>query len=684
MKAIVELSGETIHALDDAFTRSINKHIDEYPEIKALKDLYENKSAVNYTGQNLGIEEVNTLFRSGILAMMTQLRASMLVGGRPRFYGNPVLTEDAEEKFMKMLTDRTGEDGKITADEELTAWMIESMDENGGPAGMLNAIVDDILNEWWLKSSIKTVRYITMKDGSLAPKTWVKIYESPDEKLPISKRVMVKHVKWEDVCEDPDATTEDERRYIFHYKITDAAEVEREYKLEKGSLNDTSPEHRTEGVIANPNPFDLRKKPELKRVILVEGYIKNKAIEGLPDNARGTIVTFVLGQQVDGQEESDILVLSVQKNKYRRFPLIDFVPDPETEIIGRPLARDVGPFNMIGDMVMQRGLANFISCGIARFFGPPNILADTPRVRNMVAEYIATEDNVQFFLPQNVSAEGTSLFQQILGISEIITGLSPSIQGRAEGRVESGKAISQLQNIGNLRLGPVIQQTEVLLTKIMEVFSDIILNVVRKGDVVRSGAGLKNRRVLPFDLSEYIGDFDIIIGQESLWPRNREGQQQAMMEVIGLAAKSNLMEVAVDMLLDVLDVEDRDKYMKKITDSIGAAQQIEQAGQAIQQLQQQLQAAAAQIEKMAQENGDMKLAIKAGELKAMYQMAMQDKKDQTSMSREQERTNQRLTEVEAKMTEVGVKASLESRKLDIAEKKIDLDAVNKETGGSHS
>jgi hypothetical protein len=652
-------------ALGDAFYRCLNFHKEKHKEIDGFRELYDNKKPQNYlVDSEVSPEEQALLFRSGLTTMMVQLRASILTSGRPRLYCNPVFKEGLDKDMIRRASDKS-----------LPDWFMKRLDDEG-PEEAINSIVDDALTEWWYRSTIRSITYIAMKDATIEEKTWMKMLEQDGEAVPV-------HIPAADVCQDPDATTFFGRRYVFHYRMYDTEELENQFKLEKGSIGASGAEKDSTIPMAQRTEALEQESYGRSRAMLVEGYIKDGAIEGLSRNKTGIIVKFIANQSDDRDEGAGILVLEEIKNKYPIFPIQDYIPDPETEVTGRPIARDIAAYNMICDKTMQQGLSNFDILGVGRVFTDEESLPVTTKMDRNVGKIIPmNQSNFQTQAPQSTSVEGVSLSRMMIDGAQMMTGLNNAAQGRKEGRVESGEAYAGMREVINQRVAPALREWEGFLGRLMVLWGAIKLNNVKMGAPVRTGPGFRTLYKMPFALDTYIDSFDGFVGEDSSMPKDKTQQAKMILEFLNSLTKvpPQYFRPMFETGFEVLELEGKNKISKRFDEALNIEQQQQQAQQMIKQLQQQLQGLIKEMEKMSKENGDLKLAQSAGAMNNEMKLMMQKMKDDTSMDREQERSRTRELELQAKLAVQGAELELKKRDQEIEAGSVLLDAANKEGG----
>lgn len=607
------------------FNRARSAHKTKLEEIKYLRQLYENKieNARDWLAQyeNLDEEEKKKLFRSGLVSMFVGLIGSIITDGRARFYCNPVFNEEIDEDILRQLQA-----------EILPPWVGAEIEKWGNPREWLNSVVDDIVDEFWVRSTARTVGDLTMKDGVVAGKSWVKL-RLEDE------NIRMEHLRFENVCEDPRAVTKHGRRHIFCMKPMSLSEVEEEYGIPVDTL-------KADGSLIRDDVFGLMDRerdsnstfaggergsgsdPDTSFVLLVEAYVKDNSMEdGLKRYPTGRIITFIPGQGGETDDEKMILI-SDESNAYPLFPIFDYIPVVESEVEGRPMVRDIACFQEICDYTMQQTLLNFEVAGTVRVFCDEEETDKVKNIRRGVQVIpLANARSINFNTPNNSTSEGISLFTSLRQIARDSVGMHEAAEGKKTGRVESGKAYITMNEFVSRRLRPAAREWERFLTDLMTVWCSMMVKIYTKGKVVRSGVGFRTARVLPFSLDAYITDFDVFVGEDSSLPKDKQTLANMMLELAKLPAEDGRPYVDRRTVLEALEIENIEQIIKRL--DLGTAQM-----QAIQDLQAQLeqsmnvvQQLSGEIQGLQGENAELEKAAKGKELAAQVQVLIQQMKN---------------------------------------------------------
>lgn len=630
------------------------------PEIKELRRLYDNRDAVDWFSVCENEFDKKRLFKSGLVSQMTNLRASLMSSGRPRFYLNPVFREDVnlEDDFVAMA-----QAGYLPEN------VVKEIAEFGNPKEWLDHVVDNIADEWYTISEFKTVARVGIKSSLLTSKSWFKLSEQDGQ-------IKVKYIPFENVYDDPDADTRDDRRWIFHVTVKDCQDIEKEYDLEKDSLvaekdYDLGAEENDTKIRAVENSGIQENEYSDRKCRLIEAYIKDDSVEEIdgeeyPLYPFGKIVTFVLGQNddVDSDSPEGMMILDEVANTYSEFPLMDYVPelnDSETE--GRPLGRDLANLQHITDRAVQQSLLNYEIVGNAVMFIDdgaldPHLESKLKNKPGIIIPISGNVEDVKYQAPISTSQEGLAISSAMSQFAQNISGLHEAAQGKKTGRVESSKAYIVLSQQAQQILQPSVREWERFLTRFVKVWSEMILNTVHAGFVVRSGRGFKNRMVLPFSLSAYIDNFEPFIDEDSTLPKDSQSQANLIMEILRGYSGGNY--ALLKTILRTAGIDDVDTIIKELQGEAQTEQQLKQLAEQLQATTGQNEQLQKMIQQLSKQNNDLTLSVKANELKSKYDIQKQLIKEEGFEER-QKRQLENKRELEANRLELEALSELHDK-----------------------
>ena len=566
------------------------------PERQMLREMYKNKESIDYFNM-ASEEERDGLFRSGMCKSNIDLRSSMLLDKRPRFFLNPTFKEEAINNFMEAV--------KIAGEDQETsgkyAWMAPELQKrNGNVNAFINFIVDSSVDDWWEKNDFSTLLDVLVKNASIDSKAWIKLrFNDKDE-------IVAEVIKECQVFADPEATLPQEREYIFFCKTVSTDYIKREYDFDASPDSDVSEKYQS--VISTESVY------KTKNVKLVEAYIR----------CGNKIVTYITGQDA----YNGIEILDVQDNPYSDFPIIDFIPDKLSMTEGLPYSRDLAPFQIMDDKTVQQGFWNYQMVGNSKIIYEPSALINPKDLSNQIAQKIAVRDGggVQFFPGINTTNESMGLHSIIQQMGRDKTGMHEISEGKTRGRIESSKAVVVVDDIIQRRLKPILRSLEGTLKRIFLIWGEMFLQVHKKDTPLRVGRNLRTERRLPFALASMIETLVVSIDRDTKLPKDSQNMANMMLTLAGTPAEDGRPYVPRSVVLDYLELENKDEILAEFNVQSELKNQLEQAGNMIAQCQEQL----AQFQKAAQvlneENEQLKMEKMAGSMKLQGQMILEQQK----------------------------------------------------------
>jgi|GEM_PF-4049042 len=613
--------------------------VEQIEESEYLRELFENKTPTDYFKQAPTTEDKKRLYRSALVKRMTLVRAARLTNVRPKAYMNPVFNHEGMIAFVEYMTMLGKEHW---ANQEIT----RLGGVNGGSGRFIDSILDSEFDYWWDYSKMRLIMYLLVKNSMFDQKGYLKLLHK-------NGRIAVEVVRSKFVCEDPMATTPEDRQYLFYMKPMPCRDVERKYKLKKNSI---TPDPAWSTHYDGDFTAGLKKEDTIKTpyVLLIEGYFRDDTrMEKEKLFPNGRIVTFITNQKTD----TGVRILKDQVNTLPTFPLIDLILEPDTEVSGSPMARDIAPIQEIDDRVMQQGLLNHEKVGSSKIFYEPAGVVRPDKIKNKVAELVPVDNMDSIYISPGVqtTGEGINLHSVLDGIGRDIAGIPEMIEGKMGGRIDSSKALLVTNENVNQRNQPAFRFLEDFYRRVFRVWGAMYLATQKEGDRVRLGEGYKTMYKLPFVLNSFVDDIEVSIGQDSTLPKDKESITNLMLELLKTPAEDGMPVVTRRSVLRHLELDDKELIEKEVAQAkqereqiAQLAQQAQQASQAIPEIQKQMQALQA-------ENEQLKNGMAKEQLKIQSDLEKSKLNSETSLTREVTRQEYKIAEqVMNKLIELGV------------------------------
>lgn len=654
--SVAKKDEEFLRFLDSEYMKN-RKYLEELlDEVEFLQVLYDNKDAVDFFGQTREAESEEQsilarrrLFKSSFVSMTTNLRTSIMTDGKPKVYFNPCFKKDAKTNFIKRLQEGEFKD---------QPWVEQLFINSGGSVDVFfDMLIDSYLNYWWDRNDIGQTMHIIVKNSILASKAWSKLSLS-------GNNIEFNYIPFKDISEDPQAINAKDRKAIFHTVLISPRDVERMFDLPKNSI-------KSEFDDVDPNsPTNINKKEYTEyltpTVRLVEAYFKDDSVveTELPETPMvdeitgefiydengmqvmqpaetvsyplypgGRIVTFIYGQD----NMFGIQILSDEANQYSEFPIVDYIPEPDTETRGMPIARALAAPQLIADRAVQQSLLNQEAVGNAKIFYRQNETTNMKNISNRIAAKIPVADigDIIYQAPTNAINEGIALYNIMAGVVRDLSGLHETAEGKRLPNIQSGRAYISIDEIGNRRLRPSIRFFEVYLKKVFKIWGEMFLQIAQPGFISVLGTTFSEKIELPFAISDFVDKFDIQISEDSTLPKDPNTQANLYLTLAQTTLPDGQPLIDRQSLLEALKLEDADRITARLAQEKEEMLQIQQIMQQNQQMQQQIQ----QMQQIIAKSQDPALQVKM--------MQMETEKELTVM-KEMNKREMAENELEAK------------------------------------
>lgn len=646
-------NSEFIRRISEDYEYCFDEQEKKNKEIRWIKKLYDSEEAIDFFGQavNQDEREMRKLFRSNFMAKATNIRAALMTDSRPKVVLKPIFREGALAEFTSRM-------------QEWPEWVQQMVEFVGNdPELFFDLLADASLEQWWNKYKVPNTFYLMIKNAILSRKScaWVRLNERGD--------IGISYIDGEQVADDPDALIEEDRRFIFHTMIKDTREIERIFGLKKGEI-EAEPKY-SDVVGGQLGAFEDKAKAQgdkrlrRPRARLVVGYYKDeKTVEVESDSVpmtddngeylydekgnlrvnppeigeyklypNGRIIIFVCGQN------DKIRILADEPNELSGLPIPVFIPEPDTELDGRPIGRDLIPAQMLADKAVQQAVMNFEVVGNAKVFYVKNGITDAKYIDNQVGKKIpvSSTSDIKYEPGIPVVAEGMSLFAAFKNIAADESGIHEAAEGRRPAGVESGRAIISLIESVNKRMRPSIRFFEAFLEKVFTIWGELYLRIANEGFKISLGKGFKTVVALPFKMSDYIDSFEIEVIEDSAVPKDAVTRANTALTLASLVFEDGKPGMDRLSIYELLGIENGEQIKMRIDNAIEREQQVQQMAQMIEQQQQQLAQAEQVINELAGENESVKQAANETFVKAEVDLQKTQANAQTSILREQMR-----------------------------------------------
>lgn len=578
-------------------------------EISSLREMYANKEPVDYYNQACkDEEEEKKLYRTGLLSNLVCLRSAVQSDSKPRVYFDPILKPEAEELFQTMQQSNL-----------LPKWVMDKAQNAGSFPDFINNTLDSIFDRWWKTHGTRNSIYRLNKEGVLTGYGIVKVRYNQKK-----TSIILDDLKFETVCWDAEARRKDEIRYIFHIIPKHTRDIEREYKLRKGTIKaeeDISEKNMAVTLSSNPDaPDETRYLTPKAR--LVEGYFQDKDSEKFPN---GRKIVFVLGQgegKTPKESMKDIRVVEDIPWKYGSFPIFFYVVEGETETRGKPIARDLASMQVIGDLAMQMGISNFGMVGMCKVLYREGALADVGDITNQIGKKIRVADpnGVQFLPPVPVLNESLSLTQSVQTNAVQLSGLTELSGTRNPGSINSSKALIAEQELVSRRMRPASRAFEEFLVDVFSFWVELFIDTTPSGYKVYYGNTDRVGRKLPFAMKTFVDGVDITVGEDSSVPKDVQSQTNIKMQLASTQFEDGMPGIDRQSLLEALDIENKTQIIQRIEAQKNVNQVVQQLQQQNQQMQQGLQQAQKSIQELSSELQNSQVQLQSGAYKAQIDM----------------------------------------------------------------
>ena len=645
-------SAEFVKRISEDYEYCFEEQEKKNKEIRWIKKLYDSEEAIDFFGQttNQDEKEKRKLFRSNFMAKATNIRAALMTDSRPKVVLKPIFREGAVAEFM---------------DGEWPEWVGQMVEFCGRDVELFfDLLADAALEQWWRKYKVSNTFYLMIKNAILSRKScaWVRMNERND--------IGISYIDGEQVADDPDALIEEDRRFIFHTMVKDTREIERIFKLKKGDI-EAEPKY-SNMVGGQLGVYDDQSKKHGKknqcqrpRARLVIAYYRDEQtveIESDPmpvtDDAgeyiydergevqmnpvdvseyklypTGRIIIFVCGQK------GKIRILTDEPNELSELPIPVFIPEPDTELDGRPIGRDLIPAQMLADKAVQQAVLNFEVVGNAKVFYVKNGITDAKYIDNQVGKKIAVSStsDIKYEPGIPVVAEGMNLFSAFQNIAADASGIHEAAEGRRPQGVESGRAIISLIDTVNKRMRPSIRFFEAFLEKVFTIWGELFLRIANEGYKISLGKGFKTVVSLSFRMSDYIESFEVEVIEDSAVPKDAVTQANTALTLASLVFEDGKPGMDRLSIYEKLGIENGEQIKMRIDNAIEKERQFEQMVQTVQQQQQSLQQAEGIINELASDNEKTKQLANETFVKAEVDVQKAQLGSQTSLLREQMR-----------------------------------------------
>ncbi|MCP4527475.1 MAG: hypothetical protein GY833_16400 [Aestuariibacter sp.] len=603
--------------LSDQFNMGWKIHRDEdLPEIEYNLEKYGNNTVNDYFGDGEGTEEGNKhIFSSSMIAEKTRRIVSFLVKENPKPDIDPIFIEGYEYKVGQMWP-------------QLPDWIKQGIAEHGGaepdpqtgeliysnPAGFkewFGELIDGIFRSWWRQGNMSTFRYLCAKWSVLCPESYGMLRLVFDEATQ-EQTIVAEHIKSQNIVKDPTATTVIDRRVYFHVKPQLLADVIMDYDLQKDKLVADSEFSEQFEAFSGENEDDSDARRGIEQVLVVQAFLKDRRkikigfeddFEEVAAYPTGRLMTFVPNQNT----ESGIFVLDDAPNAFSDFPVQQLILDPEDELHGRALVRDIIRISNLADEVMQQGIANLRAMGNAVILHTEGAFTEPENVSNEIATKIEINSmgDVEFkHPPSGISSEAQVLHSYLEGVARQITGVEEVAEGKKPTDIMSGKALQLLTSQVSQLMQLIVNHYAEFLTRLGKVWASMAPYVFEAGTRILYGDidGKREWRELPFGLDEFMNSCEVYIDAETIMPKDELSKKNLLLSLAEVQASDGGPLVPAEYLLDGLDVENAEAIKRAINERNLLMQQMQQMQQQLEQATQAAQQSGQQVQQLSEEN----------------------------------------------------------------------------------
>ena len=612
-------------------------------EVEYNTKLFENEYTPEIFSHADTEEDKRGVFKCGLVNQIISEEAAIITDVKPRKYVDPIFVENFHTVFLDWVLSQN-------LDQEVKRELVElgviAVDERGmiNPDGInvplakeyLNKTLDDLF-DWWRESRrLKTKAYLAVIHGGLAGKAWFRMFTQENRgRLDIELEV---HSRL-NVAEDPNAITRSGRKELYFVEKLHVREIENMFGLSKGSIQpDSRVSKKSDGWQPGDSAF---KKYEDPKARLVTMYARDESLEEAEDGFEipaypfGREITFVCGQE---EYAGGIKILKDRAYMYPMWPLVDYIPNPVTEIDGIPTARNVAPFEELRNEAVQLAVENFRATGSDRILHEDNAfhpeeeanLNDEPgqriRVQDLQAiHYQAATPSIE---------PGLAMAQFMLGGARDQTSIHETSSGKRQGEI-SGRAIENLQEGTNRRIRPRARFFEEAYREVAQLWAYMALDVYKVGHPYRAGEQFKTLRRLPFNLSDFMVDAEVVIGEDSSVPKDKGFLAQLYMDLAKTPDEHGFPMMDSETIFEILEVPDKEKIRRRRDESRAMMQQMQQLQQQNEEAMGMIEQLQQQVEQAGEEN--LTLRIKAAGVDSRAQIATMS--EQLKVVREQMRSD---------------------------------------------
>ena len=640
------------------FKKCLQSEEEKIAEYEYHKKLYDMEEAIDFFGQAKTAEDFKKLFRSMLLSKATNSRSALVTDARPKITFNPIFKENAIAKFTQELQDGA-----------FPEWVSEAVQAAASPEAFFDYLIDSYFKDWWQYSKLRKTMYTGNKDAILASKSWFEVYRT-------DKEVFVKNVPFVNVMEDTSTVYLDHRKEVFVTTVLSTRDIERKFKLKKGSLKgEPKYSEKLPNFRARDNVEKWNEKYSLPKARLVVGYfVDNTTVEwksepevvlndsgetmydgdGQPIMTEGSentvelfpsgrVITFVCGQDDEpsekvnrGNGDQGILIVKDEANRYSKFPVFDYIPEPETEVSGKPIARDLANNQMLADRSMQQAVLNFETVGNAKIFYKPNSITDMAKVSNSVAIKIPISEprDVKYEPGVPTIAEGTALYSMFVSISRDLSGVHESAEGKRMPNIESGKAIGELVESVNRIMRPSVRFFEEMLVELFTVWAEMFLEIANTGMEFKLGETTLEIKTLPFNMGDYVDSFVIAIVEDSTIPKDELTKLNQAIMLAGMTFEDGMPGMDRRSLMEIMGIDNYEQIQTRLMEGMQIKEQMEQMQQVIQQQGEQMNQMNGVMQEVMAENDTYKDDINKELVKSQSDLIRTEMNNETSVQRE--------------------------------------------------
>lgn len=419
----------------------------------------------------------------------------------------------------------------------------------------VEAVFNDIRR--YQKETTKNIKMAL--DGRLCRMAIVKIYpvfDSKKDQWNIKREI----IQNEDFAADPSAFEWEEIGYEFQNTrktLFDACSKFPEFKeeLRNALKNESGKDISAPGMEQEARSFK-------GLVTIVEGYFKDLTTEKIPnpdyqptedpmtgeliedENEKnievpkypeGRRITFLVDKGTGGSfgTRGGVVILKDEPSPLNWNPFSSFVPDPVSwSIYGRNQASPIYNIQVAADNALQQGQANVRACANNHIYYLESQV-DEEKLKNAVGAHIPVEnlDAIREIAARPVLGDIANFYGMLESISNRVSGVTDTGEGRASGGVTSGRAFGMLSAMVDRKVEPSKDAFAETLEDIWRKNAEYALDIYEAGRFLTTSDEDRLPVRLPFTLRDYVDAIDVQVDSDSHFPADPISRFKMWMEL---------------------------------------------------------------------------------------------------------------------------------------------------------